>query len=90
MKLRPGNEIWVTPKDDVASSALPYLVRTSMFVEWDGEKFLGCTVDGGSERAEWPVHVLLYFMVVCNGNPEARSDIDCMIEQLVADGSIGG
>ncbi len=90
MKLRPGDQIWVTPKDDRAPGALPYIVRSPMFVEWDGEKFLGCTVNGGSGRAEWPVHILLHFTEVCNGNPRARSDIDCMVEQLVADGSIGG
>ncbi len=89
MKLRPGDQIWVTPKDDRAPGALPYIVRTSMFVEWDGEKFLGCTMVNSGERHEWPQEVLLRYMEACN-ETRARTNIDCMVEQLVADGSIGG
>ncbi len=88
MKLRPGDQIWVTPKDD--QGGVPYIVRSPMFVEWDGEKFLGCTMIGSVERHEWSLETLLYFLEACGKDPERRTNIDCMIEQLVADGSIGG
>ncbi len=88
MKLWSGDRIWVTPKDD--QGGVPYIVRSPMFVEWDGEKFLGCTKGGSVERHEWPPKVLLRFLEACGKDPGVRTNIDCMIEQLVADGSIGG
>ncbi len=90
MKLRPGDTIRVTKADNASDNrtASNFNILKALDVEWDGEKFLGCTLDSGG-RCLWPLEDMQEYVELSATNPRTRTNIDCMVEQLLAEGAIG-
>ncbi len=90
MKLQAGDQIRVTLADCKASGkeASYTLLNGALFVEWDGEGFLGCTNPAINGREYWSIRVMLFYQQEMQERTDARTDIDCMFEQLVAEGAV--
>ena len=91
MKMQAGDKVWVTKADDVNVSGLNYNVHKALYVEWDGKKFLGCLVpfDAPTARATWAIDLMRHYQEENCEKPETRTNIDCMFEQLDAEGAFG-
>ncbi len=91
MKLRAGDSIRVTKADDESEAGGSYCVDKAFEAEWDGEKFLGCAVPfhKPTARAEWGLDVMRHYQEVMQEHPAQRTNIDCMFEQLDAEGAFG-
>ncbi len=89
MKLQPGDTIRVTKADNVSdnSAARNFNVLKALDVEWDGEKFLGCVLNAGG-RHPWPPEDMRRYVEVSAMDPKTRTNIDCMFEQLEAEGAL--
>jgi hypothetical protein len=94
MKLQVGDTIRVTPRDDTyrdeyGDDTCEWGVDKTLDCEWTGTMFLGCprsTLIGTEGRWEWRRG---YLKEVIGGRAgEPRCNIDCILEQLIADGSI--
>ncbi len=90
MKLQPGDKIRVTKADDVNENGLNYSVNKALDVEWDGKDFLGCMVpfDNPTGTAAWPLERMRRYQAVVQEDPRQRTNIDCMFEQLEAEGAL--
>ncbi len=95
MKLQPGDSVRVLKAD--AAEKYPYaLCDTGGFwavihnvnVEWDGEKFLGCTAPLIGVRIEFTPEDLLQELELASNGANAFTDLHGVIEQLAAVGAI--
>lgn len=90
MKLQPGDTIRVTKADDVCDpGVLNYSVDKAFDAEWDGRRFLGCMVPfaAPTHQAAWPLETMRHYQVEVQTKPSRRTNIDCMFEQLDAEGA---
>jgi hypothetical protein len=89
MKLQRGDTIRVTLADDKSRHrATKYvLLAGAETCEWDGEVFLGCTKSNG-ERVRWSPRKLRAQFSLSHGAPEFFTNIDGMVEQLIAEGAL--
>ena len=90
MKLQAGDQIKMTVTDGKAKGgerdfAMP---GGAIFAEWDGSVFHGCMIPASAERATWSLDELRFFQEEMQERPDARTNIDCMFEQLVAEGAV--
>ena len=89
MKLQAGDKIWITKADDKCEpGSLNYSVNKAFYAEWDGTQFLGCMMTADPEfRAQWALDALRNDQVEMQDDPGRRTNIDCMFEQLEAEGA---
>ncbi len=89
MKLKPGDTIRVTKADNVSDNrgASNFNILKALDVEWDGEKFLGCSLDSGGQHP-WSLEDMQEYVELSATDPRTRTNIDCMVEQLVGSGAL--
>ncbi len=90
MKLEAGDKIWVAARDDTGldgDSGYYALLDGALFVEWSGTDFIGCKNAEG-ERVHWTLGQMHTLQQETNDNPDTRTNIDCMFEQLVGSGAL--